>query len=127
MELIKLIHISCALISGLGFVLRGLWMLQDNPRLQARWVKIVPHCVDTLLLVSAITMAVHWQLSPLQQPWLAAKIGALLLYIGLGVIALKRGKTKTIRASAWIMGLLCFGYIVSCAMTKSPWGLLALL
>jgi len=126
MEWVKYLHVCCALLSGLGFFVRGLWMLNDSPRLQARWVKVSPHLIDSLLLISAITLAVQWSLSPLQQPWLAAKIGALLLYILLGSIALKYGPTRAMRASAWLAGLTCYVYIVSCALTKSSWGFIAL-
>jgi len=127
MELVKYLHVSCALLSGLGFFVRGLWMLNDSPTLHARWVKITPHLIDSLLLASAITLATQWSLSPLQQPWLAAKIGALLLYIVLGSIALKHGKTRIIRTVAWLAGLTSYAYIVSCALTKSSWGFIALI
>lgn len=102
------------------FFLRGVWMLRESPMLQQRWVKIAPHTVDTLLLTSAILLA--WQLgfSPLEQPWLAAKIFALLLYIIIGSIAIKRGKTKRIRLAAWLTAQAVFFYIVSVAMTHNP-------
>jgi uncharacterized membrane protein SirB2 len=98
-------------------------MLRDSPRLRQRWIRIAPHVVDTLLLASAIMLA--WQLgvSPLTAPWLAAKIAALLLYIVIGSIALKRGKTKRIRLGAWLTAQLIFIYIVSVAVTHdvTPW------
>ena len=96
-------------------------MWQRPEKLQLGWVKIAPHCIDTLLLASAIAMAVKWRLSPLEQPWLAAKIFALLIYIALGTVALKRGKTLTIRLIAFAAALLTFAYIVGAAITKSPW------
>ena len=101
-------------------------MLRDSPLLQQRWIKILPHVVDSFLLASAIALA--WQLgySPLVHPWLAAKITALLLYIVIGSIALKRGKTKRIRLVSWLAGQLLFVYIVSVAVTHdpAPWKLL---
>lgn len=95
-------------------------MLRESPSLQQRWVKIAPHTVDTLLLASAITLA--WQLgySPLSEPWLAAKIVALLLYVIIGTVALKRGKTKRIRLIAWLSAQMVFLYIVSVAVTHDP-------
>jgi uncharacterized membrane protein SirB2 len=102
------------------FFLRGVWMLRDSPSLQLRWVKIAPHTVDTALLVSAILLA--WQLdySPLTNPWLATKIIALLLYIVIGSVAIKRGKTKRIRLVAWLTAQAVFFYIVSVAVTHDP-------
>ncbi len=119
--LIKTIHVITALISIGGFVLRGIWMLRDSPMLQQRWVKIVPHVNDTLLLASAITLAVMMSLSPMTQGWLMAKIVALLAYIALGMVALKPGRARSVRIGAWLAALLCFAYIVAVAVTKSPW------
>ncbi|MGK0440895.1 MAG: putative membrane protein SirB2 [Pseudohongiellaceae bacterium] len=103
-----------------GFFIRGIWMIKQSPMLQERWVKIAPHIIDSLLLASAIIMAAQWHLSPLEQPWLAAKIIALLMYVFLGTIALKRGKSLNIRIAAWIAALVTFGYIVGVAFSKSP-------
>ena len=97
-------------------------MLKDSSLLQQRWVKTIPHIVDTLLLVSAITLAVPMRLSPLEHPWLMAKIIALLVYIGFGMLALRFGRSKTIRLYAWLFGLVTIGYIVSVAFSKSALG-----
>lgn len=117
---IKHIHITCAVLSFVLFSMRGLWMLQGSALLQQRWVKIAPHVVDTLLLASALTM-VFWSAQyPFVQAWLTAKVVALVAYIILGTIALKRGKTKTVRLSAFIAALAVFAYIVKVALTRQP-------
>jgi len=122
-EWLKLIHISCALLSISGFALRGYWMLTSNPLLQARPARVLPHLLDTLLLGSAIWMLVLWQLNPFQLTWLSAKIIALLVYIGLGMVALRFGKTRGIRAGAYGLALATAAYIVSVAYSKSATGL----
>jgi uncharacterized membrane protein SirB2 len=121
--LIKSIHIGCVALSYSLFFLRGVWMLRDSPALQQRWVRIAPHTVDTVLLASAITLAWQLGISPSTHPWLAAKIVALLLYIVIGSIALKRGKTKRIRLVAWLAAQAIFLYIASVAVTHNttPW------
>lgn len=118
--MLKYIHVTSVALSYSLFFARGIWMLRSSPLLQQRWVRVAPHAVDTILLTSAIALA--WQLgySPLEQPWLAAKIVALLLYILLGTIALKRGKTRRIRVLAWLMAQTTFIYIVCVAMTHDP-------
>ena len=123
---VKYIHISCVLISYLFFFVRGVWMLRAAPILQHRWVKVVPHVVDSALLLSAITLATLLSISPLAAPWLMAKIIALLLYILLGTIAIKRGKTRKIRLAAWLAAQLVFIYIVSVALTHNAMPGLAL-
>lgn len=125
MAWVKSIHVACAYLSLLGFFVRGLWMLADSPLLQSRRVKVTPHVIDTVLLLSAIVLAVNWPGALVDQPWLLAKISALLLYIGLGLVALRFGRTKRLRAVAWLAGLLVFAYILSVAFSKSVYGLLA--
>lgn len=125
MELIKTIHVSCVVLSFSGFFVRGIWMMRESAKLKQRWTKILPHVVDTLLLASAIILAVQWRLSPLQQPWLLAKIIALLVYIFAGTVALRQGRSKSVRISAWVFGLLTFLYIVSVALSKSALGWLS--
>jgi uncharacterized membrane protein SirB2 len=115
---IKHLHMGCAALSITLFLLRGGWMLQGSAMLQQRWVKIAPHLVDTVLLGSAITLAVLSGQYPFAQPWLGAKVIALLLYIVLGTIALKRGRTRRIRALAFGAAILTFAYIVAVAVTR---------
>ena len=122
---LKMVHVSSALLSISGFALRGYWMLSDNPLLQRRLTRVLPHIVDTLLLGSAIGMLFVWQADPLQLPWLIAKIVGLLLYIGLGMVALRFGKTRRQRAIAFALALLTAAYILSVAYSKSPLGFLA--
>ena len=102
-------------------------MLQDSRYLQARAIKILPHVIDTILLLSALILAFNLKISPLEHSWLMAKIIALLVYIGLGMIALRFGPNKSIRAGAWLLGLLVFIYIVTTAISRSAWGPIVLI
>jgi uncharacterized membrane protein SirB2 len=114
--LAKQIHQAAAAVTLALFVLRGAWMLLDSPHLQRRWVKIVPHVNDTVLLAAALYLAFAIGL----QAWIAAKVAALVAYIVLGRVALKRGRTKGSRAAAFAAALVVFGYIVAVAFTKRP-------
>ena len=117
---LKHLHVTCVVISGLGFSLRGWWMLTGSTLLQARLARVVPHVVDTLLLASALVMA--WQSAqyPFAQNWLTAKLFGLLAYIVCGTMALKRGKTPRQRLVFLVLALAAFAYIVSVALTRSP-------
>ena len=121
---LKYLHVSCVVLAGLGFVVRGLWMMQGSPMLARRWVRVVPHVVDTVLLTSAIALAVMVDQYPLVHGWLTAKVVALTAYVILGTIALKRGRTRGIRITTYGGALLAFAYIVAVALTKSavPFG-----
>lgn len=118
--LVKHIHLTTIVITLTLFILRGIWMMADSPRLQLRWVRIVPHVNDTLLLISGIGLAIMLGQYPLVNGWLTAKLFGLILYIVLGTIAIKRGRTKRTRIVAWIAALLVFAYIVAVAVTHNP-------
>lgn len=117
---LKHLHMSCAALSGSFFLLRGIWMLWNSPRLQQRWVRIIPHVIDTLLLASAVMLAVWSGQYPFARAWLTAKVLGLIVYIVLGMVALKRGKTKPVRVAAFIGALTVFAYIVKVAITRQP-------
>ncbi len=117
--LVKNLHVGCVLLSGAGFALRGAWMLQGSPLLAQRWVRVLPHVIDTVLLASAIALALMLEQYPLMQGWLTAKLIGLVVYIALGTIALKRGRTRAVRLAAFGGALLVFAYIVAVALTKS--------
>lgn len=120
---IKHFHVTCVVLSGCGFCLRGWWMLRGSPRLGERWVRIVPHIVDTGLLGSALTLAALSGQYPFVEPWLTAKVIGLLAYILCGTLALKRGRTPRARAGFFLLAVSLFGYIVSVALTRQPWPL----
>ncbi|WP_250657462.1 SirB2 family protein [Alkalimarinus coralli] len=117
--ILKHIHLTCIGLTFILFSVRGFWMLTNSDKLQMKWVKIAPHIIDTCLLLSAISLAVMLQISPFVHGWLMAKIIGLIVYIVLGTVALKRGKTKAVRTTAFVLALLTFGYIVNVALTKS--------
>ncbi|MCB1719271.1 MAG: SirB2 family protein [Candidatus Competibacteraceae bacterium] len=118
---LKHIHITAVTLSGALFLLRGLWMLLNSPRLQQRWVRIVPHLIDTVLLASAIAMVLISAQYPFVQSWLTAKVLALLVYIALGMLALKPHRPKAVRVVCWLAALAVFGYIVLVALRHNPW------
>ena len=102
------------------FVVRGMWMMRESPWLAQRWVKVVPHVVDALLLASAVTMAMLLRQYPFVSGWLTAKVLALFCYIVLGMIALRFGRSRGVRLLAWLSAQAVFFYIVAVAMTRNP-------
>jgi uncharacterized membrane protein SirB2 len=117
---LKMIHVSSVVISYLLFSLRSVWKMRKSPALQQRWVKVTPHVVDTILLTSAIVLAIRIHQDPIHDSWLSAEVIGLLVYIGLGMVALRFGKTRKARIYAWIAAQLTFLYIVLVAVTKNP-------
>jgi len=117
---LKYVHLTAVALSFSLFFLRGVWMMLDSAQLHRRWVRIVPHVSDTLLLAAGIWLAFELRLAPGETPWLAAKLAALPVYIGLGMLALRPGRSKRLRIGAWFAALAVFGYIVGVALTRSP-------
>ncbi len=117
---LRMIHVACVVVAAAGFLLRGVWMLRHSPLLEHRLTRTLPHVNDTLLLGAAIGMAWTAHLNPIDHAWLMAKLTGLLLYIVLGSIALRRGRTLKARAIAFTGALFTFGYVVAVAMTRSP-------
>lgn len=124
---LKWIHIACAILSISGFTLRGILMLVASPLLATRFARVAPHVVDTVLLASALWLAVLIGQYPFVQGWLTAKVLALLAYIVLGTVALKRARSKAARAAAFALALATAAYIVSVALTRDPLGFFLLL
>lgn len=121
--MVRALHVGSAALSIAGFAARGALMLADSPWLRARLVRVAPHVVDTILLASAVWLAWFLGQIPFVHAWLTAKVLALLAYIVLGALALRRGKTKRVRAAAFAAALAVAAYIVAVALTHdaAPW------
>jgi uncharacterized membrane protein SirB2 len=120
--LVKAIHVGAVALSFCGFVARGIGALAKARWVRGRIARSLPHVVDTALLASAIALAWTLGLGPTNSAWIAAKTVALLVYIGLGVVALRPQTPPRARAAAWIGAIVVFCYIVSVAVTKNPRG-----
>jgi len=116
--LAKNLHVGAVVLSLAGFAARGALMLAGSPLLGTRLVRVAPHVIDTVLLASAAWLA--WQLGqyPFVHGWLTAKVLALLAYIALGTLALRRGGTKAVRVAAFAGASLAAAYIVAVALTR---------
>lgn len=115
---LKHLHLTCITLSLILFVTRFYWRKQNSSMLQKKWVKILPHTIDTILLASAIGMAIIASINPLEQTWLAAKILALLAYIFAGTFAIKRANSPQAQNLSFVLALTCFAYILMVAFSK---------
>ncbi len=111
---------SSVFISLSLFILRGIWVFRESTMMSKKWVKIVPHINDSVLLISAIFLTVELQQYPFVDTWLTVKFIALIIYILLGMFALKRAKSMKNKVLFFILALLTFAYIISVALTRMP-------
>ena len=86
------LHIATVAVSVGLFVLRYWWMYHQSPLLNQRWVRIAPHCSDTLLFLSGAGLMAITHYLPFTEDgaWLTEKLFGVIIYIALGFIALGR-------------------------------------
>lgn len=119
--LVKQIHVGAVLASGGFFLLRGLLMMQESTLLNGKFFRVVPHVIDTVLLLAAIVLLVYVGALP---AWVQVKIAALFVYIFLGVLAFRLARGYGSRVFCFFMALGVFAFILSVAITRQPWGFL---
>ena len=118
------VHVSAFILSISGFIFRGILHFRGSDLVKRKWLKITPHIIDTVLIISAIILLIQNGLNLLTTPWLLAKLIALIFYIALGLIAFRFSKTTRVRMLAWSGAILLFAYICTVAVTKNPMVLL---
>jgi uncharacterized membrane protein SirB2 len=116
--IVKHIHLTAIAISLTLFLLRFIWTVSQSPMLQKKWVKILPHVVDTLLLLSAATLCVLLEQYPFVTPWVSEKLLALVMYIFMVSLALKIAKTGFMRAVGVIGALSWVAFAGFVAVSK---------
>lgn len=122
---IKYVHVLSVILSVTGFFLRGILMMRESVLLRARWVRVLPHINDTVLLAAALALAAISGQYPFVAGWVTAKVFGVIAYIILGALALRDAATKRARIACWLASLAVFGWIVTVALTRQPWGFLA--
>lgn len=117
---VRFIHITCAIVSVSLFAARGALQWRGVDWRRWRWLRVVPHLNDTLLLSAAVALALMSHQYPLAQAWLSAKVVALLLYIAIGSVALSPRVSQGSRRVAYLLALGCVSFILLVARSRSP-------
>jgi len=120
--LLKQVHVSFALASIIGFVLRWNWSISGSHLSRLRLTKTAPHVIDTLFLTTGVALTFSINQYPLANAWLTAKITGLLVYIVLGMFAMSGRLSKPWRVTAFFAAISTYAWILSAARFKSPWG-----
>lgn len=119
------VHIACAVLTIALFVLRGGLMLAESRWLQTPLLRYLPHVVDTVLLSTALMLLGIVHQYPFVHGWLTVKVVLLVVYIVLGSIAIKRGRTRPVRIAAFVAALATVGFIYTVARAHDPLGIFA--
>ena len=124
---IKLAHVLCVILSGSLFALRGLMMLSGSRFTNHAALRYLSYAIDTTLLTAALMLVTILHQYPFVQAWLTVKVLLLVVYIVLGVFALRRGRTRRVRAICYVAALVVFASIVGVALTHNPLGWLTMI
>jgi uncharacterized membrane protein SirB2 len=116
-------HIGLAILSVSLFTLRGCLMLAQSPNVHSAWLKYPSYLIDTLLLTLALMLMTVIHQYPFVTGWLTMKVTLLVVYVLLGSIALRRGRTRRIRIAAFVAALLTAGFLVTVARAHHPFGI----
>lgn len=116
----KHLHLTAVALSIIFFILRFLWSQFDPTVLSKKWLKILPHVIDTVLLGSAIWLCVILSQYPFANAWLTFKVIGVVLYIVFGLFALKKAKTSMGRWSFFVASLGVLMATAMVAVTKQP-------
>ena len=120
---VKTLHMATVVITVVMFLLRFFWLQTGSAMMQRRWVRIVPHLNDTLLLLSGawlVTITHFYPFTP-QGAWLTEKLFGVIIYIVLGFIALgRKPRAQKVRWIAFIVAIAMLVLIYHLATTKMP-------
>src|SRR6187551_1603300 len=124
---IKFVHVLCVILSGSLFAFRGIMMLAGSRLANHAALRYLSYAIDTTLLTAALMLVTILHQYPFVQAWLTVKVLLLVVYIVLGVFALRRGRTRRVRAICYVAALVVFASIVGVALTHNPLGWLTMI
>lgn len=94
----KHLHLTAIALSFALFAVRFLLTLKQSDMLQKTWLKITPHIVDTVLLITIVILCVELSLYPFMNDWATSKLIGLVLYVLSVAFALKWARNNIMRA-----------------------------
>jgi len=118
-------HIGFAILSVSLFTLRGCLMLAESTLVHSAWLRYPSYAIDTLLLTAALMLTSVVHQYPFGNGWLTMKVALLVVYVMLGSIALKRGRTRSMQVAAYFAALLTVAFLYTVARAHNPLGVFA--
>ncbi|GHB08134.1 SirB2 family protein [Shewanella indica] len=109
---VKHLHMTLIAVSVLLFIVRFVLKLRQSTIMDKKLLKVGPHVIDTFLLLSGLILCFMIKQYPFVDPWMTEKIGAVVAYILLGVMALKSNRNLIFRVFAFLGAL---GWVVYAA------------
>ena len=124
---IKLVHVTAVIASGTLFLLRGTTVNLGGNWGMNRPARYLSYAIDIVLLSAGLLLLVILPSAVYSNGWLVLKLILLVVYIVLGSLALKRGRTVSIRRGCFVAAIAVFLFVYVIARTHDPLGPLRLL
>ncbi len=124
---IKLLHVGAVFVSGTLFLLRGIAVQAGAAWGMAAPIRYLSYGIDTVLLTAAVMLLTLLPAAVFANGWLWVKITLVVVYVGLGTFALKRGRTARVRLTSYVSALAVFACMYVIARTHDPLGPLRLI
>jgi len=124
---IKLVHVAAVIASGSLFLLRGAAIQAGGHWAMTAPLRYLSYGIDTVLLTAACMLLTILPAALYANGWLTVKVSLLVVYIGLGTFALKRGRTPLVRLACYVAALLTYASMLAIARMHDPLGPLRLL
>lgn len=124
---LKYLHIVSVAASFALFFVRGLWVMQSYPDSQEKWVRVLPHVVDAVLVLSAVAMLATSPLNGWPGDWLTVKLALIVVYAMLALYLFRGARALTTKILVWLLALLVLLFITAIAVLHNPLGILSVL
>lgn len=97
-------HFIMIALSALLFTIRYVLLVKQSTLLQNKVIKIAPHAVDTLLILTGIGLILYTGFIPYTDaaPWMAQKLTCVFAYFALCFFTLKLAKNNLLRTFGFL-------------------------
>lgn len=117
----KHLHMTVAILSVLFLILRFAYGMRSAAHLNKAWLRVLPHVVDGLLILSVIGMLATLGITPFSAPWLTEKLVAFILYVTFSVLTLLalRGRIhRSMSIPAFSLAVVSWLWLIHVATSK---------
>jgi uncharacterized membrane protein SirB2 len=121
---LKIIHVASVVLSFALFAIRGGNVLSGKAAPGGRAMRILPHVLYTVLLLSALSMVAINKQYPWVNAWTAVKLSGLVVFVIFGTLAFRGSRGR--QALFFVLGTVAFIFTASVGLTKDPMGFLKL-
>lgn len=112
----KHIHLLFVLLVVVTYLYRVYLAERQPEKLQHKCMKLTPHALAGLLLLSGVALTIQGDWFSIAYGWIVAKLILMLVFIGLGLVTIK--SEGNLRWKAFAGSLLVLFLIVKIAVAK---------